>query len=220
LTVNGHFKEIHIGFQGEFAALSQQRQSAALEALAAVLKIPSEGLGLRQQMMPGDAAEFEMKLPTGAVERLRTLLQTNNGQLRLLGLKNVILEGETGKVETWRVRNGRFDLEASGPTYATFEPVPRIWLYHLIYLMVTIMLAISILRFSHLVSTSLLLISAICLVGILFTRVRRELAAHVLAVAIGLGAPIVVCARLFPTQTLLLFLVLISGITIFRRFLF
>lgn len=220
MTVNGHFKEIYIGFQGEFAALSQQRQSAALEALATVLKIPPEGLGLRHHVVAGDEAEFEVELPTGAVERLRTLLQTNNGQLRLLGLKNVILEGETGKVETWRVRNGRFDLEATVPTYQSFEPVPRIWLYHLIYLLVTIMLAISILRFSHLVSTSLLLISAICLVGILFARVRREFAAHVLAVAIGLGAPIVICARLFPAQTLLLFLVLISGITIFRRFLF
>ena len=218
MTVNGRFKEIHIGFQGEFAALSQQRQSAALEALATVLKIPPERLG--HHLVAGDEAEFEVELPTRAVERLRTLLQTNNGQLRLLGLKNVILQGETGKVERWQVRNGRFDLEATVPTYQSFEPVPRIWLYHLIYLLVTIMLAISILRFSHLVSTSLLLISAICMVGILLARVRRQLAAHVLAVAIGLGAPIVVCARLFPGQTLLLFLVLISGIAIFRRFLF
>lgn len=207
--------QVHISFQSDFNG----RQSVALEALATVLKVSPAEVSPCQAAVQSDN-EVNVDLPVGAVARLRTLLQNNNGQLRMLGLKNVILEGEPGTIEKWGVSNGRFDLETSTAAVETFEPVPRIWLYHVIYLVVTVLLAASIVRFSTLVAASLLLISAICVTGIGLARRRRYLAAHLLAVAIGLGAPVVVCAHLLPLQTVLLFLALILGTFIFRRTLF
>lgn len=204
--------QVHISFQPGFNG----RQSVALEALATVLKVSPTEVSPCQAAVQSDNG-VNVDLPVRAVARLRTLMQNNNGQLRLLGLKNVILEGEPGTIEKWCVSNGRFDLETSAAAVETFEPVPRIWLYHVIYLVVTVLLAASIVRFSTLVAASLLLISAICVAGIGLARRRRYLAAHLLAVAIGLGAPLVVCARLLPLQTLLLFLALILGTYIFRR---
>ena len=176
-----------------------------------------------------DTSSYYIGLPKEAVLYLCTLLQTNNGQLRLLGVKSVVLENTSGYIEKWVVRGGEFYLEVSMPPALTdktgkpldaFESVPRVWLFHLTYFVVTILLAASILRFSYNVAVSLVLIAVICAVGVLMARFRKLVGAHVLAVTIGLGTPIVVCARLWPNQTLLLFLTLLFGIFMFRRFLF
>ena len=220
-------KQIQICFNDAFAIWPVERQGTTRTALSSVL-----GVGLdciSSQRVCGDNIGYDLSVSSAEAENLHCLLQENSGQLRLLGIENIILERAAGDIEMWMVVTGRFKLvktvppilpSEAGQVISGFEAVPRIWLFHLVYLLVTVALAISILRFSTLVSFSLLLISFAAGVGVLLARTHRLVAAHILAVAIGLGAPIVVCARLWPNQTVILFIFLVSGIFMARRSLF
>ena len=213
---NNHRKLVHIGFEH-----IPSRTESVLGAFAATLNLGLDDLDVRRAAPTAQTdIGFNIRLPGEAVARLSNLLQTNNGQLRLLGISNVIFEPEAGTIEKWSVQNGRFDLELSTPISDQVKPVPRIWLFHLIYLVVMVMLAASVLRFSYLVSVSLLVIAGVCMVGITLARVGRGLAAHILAVSVGLGAPIVVCAKLLPMQTVVLFGLLLLSVFTLRRVLF
>ncbi len=99
-----------------------------------------------------------------------------------------------------------------------FIPIPGIWRFHLIYLVIISLMALSV--FPFYLYVSLLIISGICVFGLLLSYFKRLLATQVLALAVGLGSPIVVFAVLLPAQTIILFLFLILGGTITRRALF
>lgn len=216
---------VQFHFHKAFAALPSERQTAALSAVAALLDItPDLFSHTTRQKKKREVTAF---LPTEAVEHLHDLLQTNSGSLRLLGVDQVTLMRASGEMEQWRVAQGQFDLEASIPAEAFEEtddgptgPVPRIWLFHLIYFFVTGVLSVSIFQYSPAVALSLLLMTLACAGGMLLARFRRSLYAHVLAVAVGLTAPIIIFGRLWPLQTLLFFTGLALVVFIIRRFIF
>ncbi len=224
-------RQVQIHFRNTFSSLPAKRRAAALGAVGVVLDIAP---GLFKAHPTNNGQEFDLAVPSNAAERLGTILQGNSGTLRLLGVEKVILETESGGIEQWVAKSGKYQLEVSlpptcvstlnapitGKSHGTFEPAPRIWLFHLAYLLVTLALAASIFSYSQVVSMSLLLISSVCTFGMVLVRLRRLTAAHLLAVAIGLGVPIVVCTRLWPIQTIILFLVLTIGIFLVRRSLF
>lgn len=220
--MNKQQRRIQLYFPDNFA----ERQAAAKDALAALLKVSPDSLP--EAATATANPKVNLSVPPQVVEDLHTLLQTNNGSLRLLGLKKVILERASTDIEAWAVENGQFNLVAraapagaeAGEPGQHFEPVPRLWLFHLIYLFVTISLAASILRFSYFVSLSLLFITTMCAIGLSLACLRHFMAAHVLAVAIGLAAPVVVFTRLGPLQTILLFFFLVLSIFVTRRSLF
>jgi hypothetical protein len=99
-----------------------------------------------------------------------------------------------------------------------FEPIPGIWRFHLIYFFVTLAMGWSF--FPYAVFASLLVIAGVCVVGLVLVYIRWFLATHILALAIGLGTPVVVFGGLLPLHTLILFFLLISGITMARKTLF
>lgn len=211
--------QIHFG-----ASLSAERQLAAVSALAALLKVSPEQIKFEPACKRG--MEFDVDLSAEASERLHALLQSNSGQLRLLGVEKVILERPSGEIQKWTVDDGQFALKAAVVSPAQVErqsvlqPVPRIWLFHLIYFLVTAALSLSILSYSRWVALSLLLITMLCGVGMLLAGFRRLLAAHVLAVTAGIGAPLVLFSRLWPGQTVVLLAALIIGVYLARRLLF
>lgn len=99
-----------------------------------------------------------------------------------------------------------------------FEPLPGIWRFHLIYLVVTTAMGWSFFPYSSF--ASLFLIAVICLGGLVLACFQRLLATHILALAIGLGTPVVVIAGLLPFQTFTLFALLLLGIVLARKTLF
>ena len=106
-------------------------------------------------------------------------------------------------------------IRRMGPS---FEPVPRIWRFHAIYLVVTLVLGLS--TFPYPVFASMFLVAAVCLLGLITAMLNWALAAHILAVAIGLGTPVVFVGRLTTTPTLVIFTLLIAGVYVGRKFLF
>jgi len=220
-------QQVQIHLQGDFFALSPQRRAATVAALASVMKIAPKEIEVHK-IYQGSIV-FDLRVPVVAAERFRSQLQTNNAQLRLLGIERVILERKSGLFEAWVAKKGKFNLTSivslssedeteKNPKSKSPFFVPGIWRFHLIYLFVTLAMGLSIYPYSQFVS--LLLISGVCAFGILLAFSNRPMAAHVLAVSIGLGAPVVVLAFLLPVQTVLFFLFLIFGITMIRRFLF
>jgi len=96
--------------QGDFP-LSAERQSAAIDAFAAVMGISPQEIEV-YRVYEGSIV-FDLGIPSNAVQRLRSLLQSNSPQLRLLRVEKVILEGEAGEIEEWIIKEGRFDLVTS-----------------------------------------------------------------------------------------------------------
>lgn len=99
-----------------------------------------------------------------------------------------------------------------------FEPVPGLWRFHLIYFFITMALGWSFFPYS--LFASLFLIAAACVFGLLLAYFRKLLATHILALAIGLSAPVVVLARLLLHHTFILLSILILGIVLARKTLF
>lgn len=97
-----------------------------------------------------------------------------------------------------------------------FHPVPGIWRFHLAYLFVTLAMGWSFSPYNSTLTTSLLLVAGACFVGMLLAFWRQVRAAHMLALAIGLGTPVVVFAGLWFVHTILLFAALLSGIFVGR----
>ena len=209
------------------AALSAERRTALLEAFAAMLKISVQAIEV-YGVYEGSLV-FDLGLPPPAVQYLRALLQTNNPQLRLLGVEKVFLERESGEFEAWSRAEEKFKLAASsrplkisrdrrGKLWLAFEPVPGIWRFHLIYLLVTVAMGLSMVPYPQ--GISLFLLGGACLAGIGLCLFQRILAAHILALAIGLVAPVVVLAKLPIVQTTIFLAGLIGVIFLARRYLF
>lgn len=100
-----------IYLQGDFSSLSLDRRSAAIDAFAAVMGISPQAIEV-YRVYEGSIV-FDLGIPSSAVQRLRSLLQSNSAQLRLLKVEKVILEGEAGEVEEWVIKEGQFDLVTS-----------------------------------------------------------------------------------------------------------
>lgn len=96
-----------------------------------------------------------------------------------------------------------------------FKPVPGIWRFHLIYLVLALGMAWAFLPYSP-VFQSLLIVAGFCVLGILLCVVRQTLAAHIVALTIGLGTPIVFIFRPVPLPTTIIFLVLLAIVVHYR----
>lgn len=215
-------QNVKIYLQSNDSSLSRERRLAAIAAFASIMKIlPKE---IEVYTVYEENIAFEMGVPAKAVEHLRNHIQSNSAQLRLLGVHKAIIERESGVIESWIVQGGKFEMEAfldpisTDDDSNTFMPIPDIWRFHLIYLLVTMAIGGAIFPFSQF--ASVLLISGVCAFGIVLAFSEQLMAAQVLAATIGLGTPIVVFARLLPAQTAILFLFLIFGISMVRRLLF
>lgn len=99
-----------------------------------------------------------------------------------------------------------------------FQPIPGLWRFHVMYLCVTMAMGWSF--FPYATSLSLLLVTAACVAGIVCSRLQWFMASHILALAIGLGTPVVVFAGLRWHHTLLMFSLLLVVIFIKRKSLF
>jgi uncharacterized protein YjbI with pentapeptide repeats len=97
-----------IFLQGDFSLLSDDRQSAAIAAFAAVMGISSQEIEV-YRVYEGSIV-FDLGIPLNAIHRLRSLLQSNSGQLHLLKVEKVILERESGEIEEWTIKEGKFEL--------------------------------------------------------------------------------------------------------------
>lgn len=96
--------------------------------------------------------------------------------------------------------------------------VPGIWRFHAIYLCVTGVLALCF--FPYALYISLFFIASACAMGIVLTASKRLLASHILALAIGLGTPVVVMGNFLPYQSIAFFGLLIGSIAGARKLLF
>jgi hypothetical protein len=99
-----------------------------------------------------------------------------------------------------------------------FKPVPGIWRFHFIYLVVMLIMAWGAHPFP--VFTSLLLVGAVCVAGLLLAQFRQELATHMVATVVGLSSPIIFFAQLGVWVSLGVIAVLSAGIILFRKWLF
>ncbi len=222
-------RPVQLRFQEDFTNLSAERQAAAINAVAGLLGVAPELF--RNGPWPDRLRELDALLPDQAVEQLHTLLRTNSGPLRMLGVERVMLQRMSGEMQHWTNTGGRFDLKATSPpaddafespngplSSFEFEAVPRIWLFHLIYFLVTGVLSLSVVQYSTGVAISLLLMTLACTAGMILAGFKRLLATHILAIAVGLIAPVIVFGRLGPLSTSLLFTGLVAGIFLVRRF--
>jgi hypothetical protein len=99
-----------------------------------------------------------------------------------------------------------------------FEPIPGIWRFHLIYLLVTAALVWAF--FPHRPYGSFIVVVGLCLAGLLLAHRRLEQASHILALAIGLGMPVVFFLRPSPLLTLGFFAAVIAAVFVARKILF
>ena len=227
MTVHtGTIQQVHIDFRPDFAARSADRQAATLSALANLFDIPAEWVKLR-----ADHRGAKVDLAADPGEDLPTLLHSNSGSLRLLGVERVMLAQASGNVQVWVLERGQFYLAASIQLTETndqdapqvdddFEPVPRIWLFHVIYLVVTTMLAASMFQYSASLALSMFMVAIMSLGGVLLARLRHSRSAHILALTVGVSAPIILCTRMLPYQTIIFISLLVLGIFLARRTLF
>ncbi len=136
---------VRVTTAGDPTLLSADRRSAFIDALATVLQVEPQAIrehgvyagdlsaqdqvtgqrhplwmpfrGLRPETSPGREAgiAFDLSLPRGAVERLRTLVKHNSAQLGLLRVRKVAIAHEAGRAEEWALHAGRFVLAPSAP---------------------------------------------------------------------------------------------------------
>ncbi len=99
-------QRIQIYLHSDFSSLSEARRSAAIESFATLMKISPEAIKV-YDVYQGSVV-FDMGVPTEAVQRLHSLLESNSGQLRSLNIEKVILKTESGEVEEWIFKEGRF----------------------------------------------------------------------------------------------------------------
>ena len=94
-------QRIQIYLQGDFSFLSADRRSAAIAAFAAVMGISSQAVDV-YRVYEGSII-FDLGVPSSGVRQLRSLLQSNNDQLRLLKVEKVILPSESAQLEEWMI---------------------------------------------------------------------------------------------------------------------
>jgi len=117
-------RRVQIYLQGEFSSLSTDRRAAAIDAFAAVMGISPQAIEV-YRVYEGTIV-FELGIPFNVMQRLRSLLQSNSAQLRLLRVEKVILEGEAGEVEEWVVKEGEFNLVTSTRSAELVEQLRRL----------------------------------------------------------------------------------------------
>ena len=96
-----------------------------------------------------------------------------------------------------------------------FDPIPRLWRFHLIYLVVTLALSWSIYPFPT--SLSMLVISCLCVSGIWCDVRNQDMSSYILAIVVGLGTPVVLFTRIVPYQTILFLSCLIAFFFLLRE---
>jgi len=104
---------VQIILPDDFSALPAERQSAAIDALAAIL-------GIAPLEMSVHDGRIDLSVPSTTTEHLRSLLQSNNARLRLLRVR-VILEGKWGQPKEWAIKEGKYELVPPAP-----KPTPSI----------------------------------------------------------------------------------------------
>ncbi|MCL4295856.1 MAG: hypothetical protein KJ077_09025 [Anaerolineae bacterium] len=115
-------QRIQIYLLGDFSSLSEARRSAAIESFATLMKISPEAIKV-YDVYQGSVV-FDMGVPTEAVQRLHSLLESNSGQLRSLNIEKVILKAESGEIEEWIFKDGRF--QKSQPTLISSTRLQRL----------------------------------------------------------------------------------------------
>lgn len=110
-AAGGARARVQIYIAGDFSSLSADRQAAAIDAFAAVMGIPSPFVEI-YRVYEGSIV-FDLGIPLNAVQRLRSALQSNSAQFRLMKINKVVLEKEPGELEEWAIQEGRFHLVTS-----------------------------------------------------------------------------------------------------------
>lgn len=93
---------------GELPLLSAERQTATIDALAALMGISPQAIEVYS--VSHRSILFDLSIPFYAVQRLRSRLQSNSAQLCLLKVEKVILEGQAGEIEKWVIKEGKFEV--------------------------------------------------------------------------------------------------------------
>jgi CHAT domain-containing protein/tetratricopeptide (TPR) repeat protein len=110
-SVCAECQRVQIYLQGNFSLLTADRRSSIQDALAGMLRISPEDIDV-YRVYEGSVV-FDLGIPPNATQRLRSLLQTNSDQLHLLKVDKVILEKESGGIEEWIIKEGKFTLVTS-----------------------------------------------------------------------------------------------------------
>ena len=105
-TISKHRVQIYL--QGDFSSLSLERKFAAIDAFAAIVGVSPEAIEVFR-IFEGSIV-FDLGIPEDSVEPLRSLLQSNNAELRLLKIEKILLEKEGGELEEWSIVDGKFEL--------------------------------------------------------------------------------------------------------------
>jgi membrane-associated protease RseP (regulator of RpoE activity) len=99
---------VQVYIQGDLASLSEERKLASIAALATVIGVSPDVIEV-YRVYEGSVV-FDLGVPAAAFQRLRSLLQTNNNQLRLLKIEKIILQQDPNEVEEWVNEAGQFQL--------------------------------------------------------------------------------------------------------------
>lgn len=100
-------RHIKIYVEGDFPSLSPDRQSAAIDAFAAIMGISAQQIQIYR--VHEGSIVFDLGVPSSAVRQLGSLLQSNSARLHLLRVKRVILGIESGQTEQWVAVEKKFE---------------------------------------------------------------------------------------------------------------
>ena len=103
-------QRVQFFMHSDFGSLPAERWLAATTALTTLMGTSLQEVAIYRAYQGNRI--FDLGVPARSVERLRALLQSNNGQLRLLRVKKVKLEKAPGEIEEWAIKDGRFYLES------------------------------------------------------------------------------------------------------------
>ncbi|KFQ18008.1 Nuclear receptor coactivator 6, partial [Merops nubicus] len=105
---------IFVAFQGNIGDRDfEQKLDTILENVPGLLHMESKQLKL-QKIEPWNSVRVTFNIPREAAERLRILAQSNNQQLRDLGILSVQIEGE-GAINLALAQNRSQDVRINGP---------------------------------------------------------------------------------------------------------
>jgi hypothetical protein len=104
-------QRVEIIRKGDFSSLSPDRWAAAIDAFAAVIGISPQDIEV-YGVYEGSIV-FDLGVSFKGAQRLRSLLEANNAELRLLEIEKVIFEEESGLIEEWILKDGEFFLVTS-----------------------------------------------------------------------------------------------------------
>ena len=99
-----------------------------------------------------------------------------------------------------------------------FEPIPKLWRFHALYLFVTVAMGWSVYPASN--WQSIFLTAVLCVMGLIFAYFELPMPVHILATVVGLTTPVVVLIRPAWTTTAVFLAVFTLIITLFRKYLF